>query len=147
MVSFVGFEKPAGLLGRGYLAGKWAHNRFRGKWIGIGGKVKGLIAGCYGVRKDGKKVFFGKYVDTTGKFKGVLRGVWGDKDPNTPGGYFKGHWIDASGEIAGFLGGHWIDAPNKVGGFFRGIYTVRKVGDPDDRDDEDKNTFPGDNGI
>lgn len=141
-VSFVARERGSHIFGAGFLAGKWSHGEFRGRWIGLFGQVEGYVRGTYGVRSDGKKVFFGKYVDAEGNFKGRLRGVWGYGAPLVPGGYFAGHWVDASGRIAGFLGGHWINSPDKVGGFMRGHYTVRHVGDPDDRTEEDKQAFP-----
>ncbi len=63
-----------------YGRNKMGHGVFFGKYIGLKGKFKGLLAGRYG-----KGFFRGRWIDKSG-VRGKLRGVYAK-------GVFKGRWV------------------------------------------------------
>ena len=106
---------------RGVLAGVWRQVRpgmgtYRGRWVGMGGELRGHVRGIYGTNEDGQQVFFGKFIARDGAFRGLLRGVWVE-------GNFIGRWIDRSGRHLGGLRGHYFvhpDGDRPVDGVFSG---------------------------
>ena len=112
---------PAHPCPRGVLSGAWRQLRpgvgnFRGRWVGMGGELRGHVRGIYGTNEDGLQVFFGKYISRDGHFRGLLRGIWNEGD-------FTGRWIDRSGRHLGGLRGHYFVHPDgeaPVDGVFSG---------------------------
>ncbi len=106
---------------RGVLAGVWRQVRpgtgiIRGRWVGMGGELRGHVRGIYGTNEEGRQVFFGKIIGRDGRFRGLMRGVWGD-------GGFVGRWVGRGGEHLGGLRGRYFVHPDgelPVDGVFSG---------------------------
>ncbi|MBC8423062.1 hypothetical protein H8E07_02970 [bacterium] len=121
---------------KGFLSGIWvadpqydedgtliANGYFKGRWMTIWGRVKGLLRGRYGVNDAGENVFFGKYVARNGQFRGLLSGTYGP-DEELGRGVFNGHWINAAETVEGVLGGQYVQIPDRPGGFFAGRWAT-----------------------
>ena len=121
---------------KGFLSGVWvadplvdaegevvADGYFKGRWMSIWGRVKGLLRGRYGVNDMGENVFFGKYVARNGQFRGLLSGTYGPT--GEPGhGAFEGRWINEAETVVGVLGGRYVRIEDRPGGFFAGRWAT-----------------------
>ena len=136
-LSFEGFRlTDVDLCPKGFLSGIWvadpqydedgtliANGYFKGRWMTIWGRVKGLLRGRYGVDDMGENVFFGKYVSRNGQFRGLLSGTYGP-GPSEGHGFFEGQWINAAETVEGVLGGQYMQIPDRPGGFFAGRWAT-----------------------
>ncbi|NOZ84903.1 MAG: hypothetical protein GXP49_01305 [Deltaproteobacteria bacterium] len=110
----------------GFLRGVWKRvNRrggaFKGEWINSSGNVDGLMAGIWGIRKNGKRVFFGIYADPDGHHRGLLRGTYSASATMQGKGVFVGRWVDKDGNLGGILRGVYALPEDAVGrGVLRG---------------------------
>jgi hypothetical protein len=123
-ISVVATETAPAGCPRGFLEGAWtaetdSSGRFKGIWIGDGGRIIGHLRGEYRVR-DGRRVLFGKWVNRSGNFKGLLKGTWSPLGGETgPDGYFEGRWVDRDLVVKGVFKGHYCLCGDGQG-FFHG---------------------------
>jgi len=113
----------------GFMQGIWKRvNRrggaFKGRWVNERGEIDGLMAGIWGVRKNGQRVLFGVYADPDGHHRGLIKGTY-RPGPNGGGGVFVARWIDRDRKLGGVLRGHY-GSPDGVSGrgAFRGKWRV-----------------------
>jgi hypothetical protein len=117
---------------RGFLGGAWHADRdstttdggvFKGRWVGLWGRLLGYVRGRYGLDSSGERVFFGKYIDRQGRCRGMLAGTWQAADENGRG-QFHGEWHNADATVEGILGGDFAEVPGRPGGFFSGRWVT-----------------------
>ena len=113
----------------GFMKGVWKRvdrkgGAFKGRWVNGRGETDGIMAGIWGLRRNGQRVFFGVYADPDGNHRGLLKGTYRPA-PNAPGGVFVGRWINKAGTLGGVLRGHYSNPDDVVGrGGFRGKFRV-----------------------
>jgi hypothetical protein len=114
---------------KGFLSGLWRSDDssdggvFKGHWVGLFGRLKGLVKGRYGINDEGENVFFGKYISRSGEFRGLVRGHWQPTEQEGHG-RFLGHWIGSGGSEEGVLGGRYLNIPDRPNGFFSGRWAT-----------------------
>lgn len=122
---------------KGFLGGVWLADRdsttaeggvFKGRWVGLWGRLHGFMRGRYGLDSSGERVFFGKYIDTRGRCRGLLAGTWEAADENGRG-RFHGEWHNEIETVEGVLGGDYHRAAERPGGFYAGRWAT--VCDPE----------------
>ncbi|MBK9303775.1 MAG: hypothetical protein IPM94_07795 [bacterium] len=117
---------------KGFLGGIWKADRdsttveggvFKGRWVGLWGRLHGFVRGRYGLDSSGERVFFGKYIDRQGRCRGMLAGAWEAADASGRGG-FHGEWHNAAATVEGVLGGEYVHAAGRPAGVFSGRWTT-----------------------
>ncbi len=117
---------------KGFLGGVWLADGdsttveggvFKGRWVGLWGRLHGFMRGRYGLDSSGERVFFGKYIDTRGRCRGLLAGTWEAADENGRG-RFHGEWHNEIETVEGVLGGDYHRAAERPGGFYAGRWAT-----------------------
>lgn len=90
---------------------------FLGQWAGVKGALHGHLGGIYGVKPNGDQVFFGKYIGLGGQARGILAGGYSDgrfagewHGANGPMGRLGGIYRETipGPEQGGFFLGGWV---------------------------------------
>ncbi len=98
--------------------------RIAGMFMSLTGRISGFLRGGYGLDPDGNRVFHAKYIDRRGNFRGMLTGTWEVGSDLRDLSTFAGHWVSASGNMAGLVGGQAHSVEGYPGGFFEGRWTA-----------------------
>jgi hypothetical protein len=129
-VSFVAFTERPFECPRGFLGGYWQSGVndehgggwFRGRVMTAGGRLRGYMAGRFGINDAGEHVFRGKFINREGHILGLMRGHYEPAADGDGMGAFRGHWANRNGEHRGVLGGRYESLPGMGAGFFHGMW-------------------------
>ncbi|HEX9640503.1 MAG TPA: hypothetical protein VGB13_04245 [Candidatus Krumholzibacteria bacterium] len=129
-VSFVAFTERPRVCPQGFLGGYWQSRVddehgggwFRGRVMVESGRLRGYVAGRFGVNEAGEHVFHGKFINRDGQILGLLRGHYEPSGDAVGMGSFAGHWANRNGDHVGVLAGRYSSIPDRGAGFFHGMW-------------------------
>jgi hypothetical protein len=80
--------------------------------------------GVYGLNSQGERVMAGKYIGRGGRVKGLIRGTWEPAADAEGAGSFQARWVNRNGMHLGTVLGRYLEnEENEAGdGFFEGRY-------------------------
>jgi hypothetical protein len=127
-VSFTAFTDRPQRCHSGFLGGYWQSRVddehgggwFRGRVTNEHGRLRGYMAGRFGINAEGNRVFRGKFIGGQGHVLGLLGGVYEPAGDGSGMGSFRGRWVNRNGDVMGVLMGRYESIPGHGAGFFHG---------------------------